>query len=654
MAKKSDKVSRKDVVILHISAPGDQLGAGITDYCDRLVTAQKKQGIEAYYVLSNGIANQDKLNAERHIGVAWTQDQATNQTKLETIEREFQEQGKTVIWHFNLAPPACGPIVSPEWLKNRKVVGTIHECKIPDGMPKDTPEEIAEHEKAVRKSDQLIAYAKHLDRYMISQEAEAIYLQGKGVTGDFKVQEIPPNIDPRLLGHEPKAPANRKDVVAHFGMIRAKKGVDSVIEAQQQMQGSGVTTHLAGKVTEIYFDMFVDVLNSIYGKDNLQAALGKDYETMSRLAVNPSKIPHSSPDYPILQKYVAMAGDIVKKLDAANTPKKLNINFYPNATEQEIIDLLNNAKVAYLPFDRGADFHSGSLPTCILMDTAIVTTHGDHTPPDYEKALVFAQDPAQASKHIISLVQDQTKLEQQVGKQQSLKELYPEWQSVASKSKSLYNRWVEDRPQRAGIPMGLKIVGGVIAVAVAVLGVSKLFRQNKNLKGLEKEVLQQTTGITKYNFIEELQKANDKWPNIIEDLQGRSDQTSQAFNKQLDQALTLPNARNEGQITLISEDDHMAEHQSRVDKLIDQMKSRSPEENAREIIFIERKEAGTNLGMRDVKLLAAIINHNENDNNLEKIVLPNGINESSAIYQDAKLYNAAIQHGVRVVGVEGK
>ena len=71
------------------------------------------------------------------------------------------------------------------------------------------------------------------------------------------------------------------------------------------------------------------------------------------------------------------------------------------------------------------------------------------------------------------------------------------------------------------------------------------------------------------------------------------------------------------------------------------------------VIALERKEGGEHLGMRDVRLLAEVMRHNEGCKAEEKVALPVGI-EGSALWWDAKLVNVAKDKGVQVVGVEGK
>jgi hypothetical protein len=102
-------------------------------------------------------------------------------------------------------------------------------------------------------------------------------------------------------------------------------------------------------------------------------------------------------------------------------------------------------------------------------------------------------------------------------------------------------------------------------------------------------------------------------------------------------------------VKLIPEDNHRIDHQQNVINLSKMLNEGAVKSNT--VICLERKEGGNNFGMKDVKLLAAILRYN--DNNEQSLPIAKAI-ESSEIYQDAMLYNKAQVCGVEVIGVEGK
>ena len=93
------------------------------------------------------------------------------------------------------------------------------------------------------------------------------------------------------------------------------------------------------------------------------------------------------------------------------------------------------------------------------------------------------------------------------------------------------------------------------------------------------------------------------------------------------------------------------EHGASVRVLVGRMEK--GEMGAGTVVTLERKEGGENLGMRDVRLLAEVLQHNEGKKDAEKIKLPAGMEETALLW-DAKLVSEAQKHGVQVVGVEGK
>lgn len=415
--------SSKPIVVLHITGPGDKIGTGIVDYCDKLLTAQRRQGIEAYYVLSNNLDNIGKLNDSRYIVIEpWSVLQKDNEQYLERIEERFNN--KKIVWYIHLAPPVCGTAVSPEWLLKRNVTGTIHECKIPEKVadPK-------EKQKAQSKLDITVEYANTFSNYMISNLEEVAQLQKLGINKPYVIQAIPPNIDPRIADIR-LAQEDKLDTVVHFGMIRAKKGIEEVL-AVQDILDKGKTTKivLLGKVTEGYFDMFVDILIKIYGKNEISAVLqNTEFKELFNATQTSQK-----------QFFAAQASTIVEILRSECKPLTL-VDFYPNASEEQIFKLLRSSKVAYLPFDRGATFHSGTLPACILSDLAIVTTMGNDTPDVYRQNLCLANNTQSAAAIIQDLISSKELLNAQLLKQESLKQLYPSWSKVAQNTLGMVSR----------------------------------------------------------------------------------------------------------------------------------------------------------------------------------------------------------------------
>lgn len=104
-------------------------------------------------------------------------------------------------------------------------------------------------------------------------------------------------------------------------------------------------------------------------------------------------------------------------------------------------------------------------------------------------------------------------------------------------------------------------------------------------------------------------------------------------------------------VQIVAEDNHLSDHKGNVQKFREQIESGEIGKN--NVILLERKEYGDNLGMQDVIKLANIIEHNEQhpDN---AIRIPANIKDDWLLYEDAVLYKVAKEAGVRVIGLEGK
>lgn len=110
-------------------------------------------------------------------------------------------------------------------------------------------------------------------------------------------------------------------------------------------------------------------------------------------------------------------------------------------------------------------------------------------------------------------------------------------------------------------------------------------------------------------------------------------------------------------VEIIGDEHHLDKHKSGVESLIARIKAPDGAENKIEkgtVIAIECKEYGENLGMKDVIKLAAIMEHNEKQKEASKKLAITEEIVKSPIYQDAVLYKTAKEHGVKVIGLEGR
>jgi hypothetical protein len=121
-------------------------------------------------------------------------------------------------------------------------------------------------------------------------------------------------------------------------------------------------------------------------------------------------------------------------------------------------------------------------------------------------------------------------------------------------------------------------------------------------------------------------------------------------NKTNSDVHSLSTGRASPKITLMPESNHKLDHKSNVQELMQMINNGKIDSNT--FICLERKESGDHFGMKDVKLLASILEQNK-ANPKEAIAVSPKV-QNSLIYQDALLYNAAKEKGIEVVGIEGK
>jgi hypothetical protein len=134
-------------------------------------------------------------------------------------------------------------------------------------------------------------------------------------------------------------------------------------------------------------------------------------------------------------------------------------------------------------------------------------------------------------------------------------------------------------------------------------------------------------------------------------------------------SLTQQKSSTKSKIHLLAESNHQTDHPNHIRNLlyhINSLLAQSEGKTNNIIIVLERKQEGKNLGMPDVILLSELIKKEEELNqvrgeeisdqerpdNLSPIsLIPDDI-RNSLIYQDALLYKAAEEKGIKVIGID--
>ena len=182
----------------------------------------------------------------------------------------------------------------------------------------------------------------------------------------------------------------------------------------------------------------------------------------------------------------------------------------------------------------------------------------------------------------------------------------------------------------------------------------KCRHSSNHLKEAGKSMLSGDNGA--YDFSKSLSTVNSN-QQLLKRLEIKAVIETSIVTKYID---TLPDVRQDnnksikGEVQVISEDNHIKRHGANIRAITDRIKN--GEINSNTVIALELKQYGENLGMKDVTMLANIISHNEKYTKYldKQITIPPEITKDTLIYQDAILYKAAKENGVKVIGLEGR
>jgi hypothetical protein len=190
------------------------------------------------------------------------------------------------------------------------------------------------------------------------------------------------------------------------------------------------------------------------------------------------------------------------------------------------------------------------------------------------------------------------------------------------------------------------------------LGKEKKVEDSSNLRRAEKEVLtndidaeSQLGQKKKYSLNEKLLEYNNRVLGVESFLNTLEEQSKEASKSDFAVTHKMENSNKEkGSVSILSEANHHIDHAKNTQYLIEKIKSGAVTKDS--VIALERKQDGVNLGMVDIIKIASILQHNEKNPD-KQILIPDEIKKSE-IYQDALLYKVATEHGISVIGVEGK
>jgi len=117
--------------------------------------------------------------------------------------------------------------------------------------------------------------------------------------------------------------------------------------------------------------------------------------------------------------------------------KDLPIMWNLGLTESSVVDLLSRSRIAYVPFPDGASERRSSLFALLANGVNTITTKGSHTPPEMDKAVLYASTPKEALQ-LIQKLSGQNQLQMRLRYEAFAFVNNYSWESIAAKHVELY------------------------------------------------------------------------------------------------------------------------------------------------------------------------------------------------------------------------
>lgn len=114
-----------------------------------------------------------------------------------------------------------------------------------------------------------------------------------------------------------------------------------------------------------------------------------------------------------------------------------NLAWESSLTSDQVAARLARCGFAYLPFPDGASERRGSLLAALGNGAVVVTTRGPQTPASLGEAVVYADKPAEALKHLEELLATPDRMEQLRARGRAWAQIYS-WDAIAEAHLSLY------------------------------------------------------------------------------------------------------------------------------------------------------------------------------------------------------------------------
>ncbi len=363
-----------------VAGPRDKKMGGIGDYAYNLASELGKLGVSAVNLTST------------EFGAPWENDNFHETLSTDAVEyhdeyvarflADHTEEGVTPVLHLQMCVPYCGFVVSPDFCKKIPTVITVHE------FSRISPEGRTLTKEFARASLQL-AFSKKAEYEALVASFEDEPDVAAAISAKSSFQDIPSNFVLPESADQTFAPAENWDI-AHFGMIRPGKDIDKILRVAEMIKEQGLpskvkiigSTLWQASSPKDMSDLLVDMIGSTFGPEHLN---GID-------AANPK----------LLGDKLVELNQLVPLED-----RLIPVEYYLDMPDAEVLRVLSESKLAYMPFSDGASEHSGSLPPVVGWCHGVISKHSTEITPDYfGNIMYFADTPEEVIEHLKAAIAD--------------------------------------------------------------------------------------------------------------------------------------------------------------------------------------------------------------------------------------------------------
>lgn len=376
-----------------LSGPRDKKMGGIGDYAANLAHELNVIGIPAVNISANNFPVPWE-NENYHDNLGEPEKIPFHDDYVRQLIADHLHEGERPIIHLQMCIPYCGFVVSPEFCLEYPTVVTLHEYSriSPEGQRLTQGFLQAAQRVVFSKTEEYTAVAAAVD-----------VVERNALADKFSYQDIPSNMPfPENVQHVYAQPDNWD--VAHFGMLRPGKDIDKILQLgglfkENQFPGIikivGSTLWNASSSKDMA-DLLIEMIDGTFGNGHVLSSERQDPIALRERLVS-------------LNETVPMA------------ERQIPVKYYLDMPDEDVVRVLSESRVAYMPFSDGASEHSGSLPPVVGWCHGVISKRSDAiTPAAFDKIMFFADTADDVMQTLKKMRDDPSILDEKHGSPERL------------------------------------------------------------------------------------------------------------------------------------------------------------------------------------------------------------------------------------------